>query len=228
MTWNLHGATKPSIDAVVATIGTEAPDIVVVQEVLRKQAAAIAAKSSMRYTWALKHRPYTLLLWWRSEGMAILTPHALGAFGHREISDGRSTWSWRRRIAMWAHVERTDRSAVRIYNVHLSPHEDAPSRRAEAVRVSGIVAEHGDHPPAIVAGDFNDAEDATIIDALPGIEHVVPAYTNPSAAPSQVLDHVLLPIDAQHVSVTVPAGGAEWAAISDHLPVTVRFTLPPT
>jgi len=27
------------------------------------------------------------------------------------------------------------------------------------------------------------------------------------------------------VSVTVPAGGATWAAISDHLPVTVRFTL---
>ena len=126
---------------------------------------------------------------------------------------------------MWALAGRADQSAVRIYNLHLSPHENAAARRAEAVRVRGIVGEHGDEPPAIIAGDFNDAEDATIIDALPGIEHETPSFTNPSENPSQVLDHVLLPVDAEHVSVTVPAGGATWAAISDHLPVTVRFTL---
>ena len=84
----------------------------------------------------------------------------------------------------------------------------------------------GDDPPAIVAGDFNDADDPTIIDALPGVEHVVPSNSNPSGQPTQLLDHVLLPADAIDVSVGVPAGGTDWAAISDHLPVTVRFTLP--
>lgn len=226
MTWNVHGSEKPSIHALAAAITLEAPDIVVVQEIRKSQAAQLAAATSMRYTWALKHRPYTVVMWWRSEGMAIYTRHVLDASGHTEISNSQSKWSWRRRIAMWALVGRADRSAVRIYNLHLSPHEDAPSRRAEAVRVREIVAEHGDVPPAIVAGDFNDAEDATIIYALPGIEHLAPAYTNPSDVPSQVLDHVLLPADARDVSVTVPAGGPEWAAMSDHLPVTVRFTLP--
>ena len=67
-------------------------------------------RRSMRYTWALKHRPYTLLVWWRSEGMAILTPHTLDASGHTEISSGQSKWNWRRRIAMWALVGRADRS----------------------------------------------------------------------------------------------------------------------
>ena len=226
MTWNVHGSAMPSIEALAAAIAAEAPDILVLQEIRRSQVAALARVTSMRYTWALKHRPYTLLLWWRSEGMAILTPHMLDASGHTEISSGRSKWNWRRRIAMWALIGRGDRSALRIYNLHLSPHDDAPARRAEAVRVSEIVAEHGTEPPAIVAGDFNDAEDATIIFALPGIEHLAPSYTNPSNAPSQVLDHVLLPPDASQVAVTVPAGGPDWAAISDHLPVTVRFTLP--
>ena len=226
MTWNVHGSKRPSIDALAAAITVEAPDILVVQEIRRTQAAKLAGAISMRYTWALKHRPYTVFVWWRSEGMAIYTRHVLDAPGHTEISSGQSKWNWRRRIAMWALVGRADRSAVRIYNLHLSPHDNAPARRAEAVRVSEIVAEHGTEPPAIVAGDFNDAEDATIIFALPGIEHLVPANTNPSDAPTQVLDHVLLPPDARQVSVTVPAGGPSWAALSDHVPVTVRFTLP--
>jgi endonuclease/exonuclease/phosphatase family metal-dependent hydrolase len=48
---------------------------------------------------------------------------------------------------------------------------------------------------------------------------------NPAAAPTHVLDHVFLMADANNVATTVPAGGAEWAELSDHLPVTVRFDL---
>jgi endonuclease/exonuclease/phosphatase family metal-dependent hydrolase len=92
--------------------------------------------------------------------------------------------------------------------------------------VAAIVDAIGDDPSPVVAGDFNDADDPTIIETLPGVEHVVPSSTNPSEHPTQVLDHVLVADDATDVSVDVPAGGAEWAAISDHLPVTVRFSLP--
>ena len=62
--------------------------------------------------------------------------------------------------------------------------------------------------------------------SLPGVEHVVPSGTNPSEQPTQLLDHVLLPADATDVTVSVPGGGTDWAAISDHLPVTVRFAIP--
>ena len=225
LTWNLHGSAGPDIEAAARSIRAQAPDIVVLQEVRKHHTEALARALTMRYSWALKHAPYTRVMWWRSEGMAILTPHLLDAVGHTEISDDQPMRSWRRRLAQWALVGRADRSMVMIYNLHLSPHQDADSRRSEARRVAAIVEEIGDDPPPIVAGDFNDADDPSIIEVLPGVEHERPADTNPSESPSQLLDHVLLPANATDVSVTVPAGGPEWAAISDHLPVTVRFAL---
>lgn len=225
LTWNLHGSKGPDIEAVAAVIRTDAPDIVVIQEIRKRQAAALAGALTMRFTWALKHAPYTRAMWWSAEGMAILTPHLLDAAGHTEVSDDQPMRSWRRRIAQWALIGRADRSMAMIYNLHLSPHDDAESRRSEAARVRDIVTAIGDDPPAIIAGDFNDGDDPTIIEALAGIEHVATPPTNPADVPTQVLDHVLLPRNASEVSVNVPTGGANWAAISDHLPVTSRFTL---
>ncbi len=226
LTWNVHGSEGPDIDRVAGVIRAESPDVVVIQEIRKAQAERLGQALTMRYSWARKHNPYTTAMWWRAEGMAILTPHLLDAAGHSEISDDQPMRSWRRRIVQWALVGRADRSLVMIYNVHLSPHDDADSRRSEAVRVSEIVTAIGNDPPPIVAGDFNDAADRTIIEALPGIEHVVPSNTNPSRQPSQLLDHVLVPAQATDVSADVPTGGPDWAAISDHLPVTVRFSLP--
>jgi endonuclease/exonuclease/phosphatase family metal-dependent hydrolase len=226
LTWNVHGSAQPDVGALAAAIRAESPDVVVLQEIRKRQATALATTLRLRYSWSLKHRPYTIAMWWRAEGMAIMTPHLLDAVGHTEVSDEEPMRSWRRRIAQWGLVGRPDRSMVMIYNLHLSPHDDADSRRDEAARVHALVATIGDDPPAVVAGDFNDADDPTIIDLLPGVEHVAPAMSNPADAPTQSLDHVLLPADAHGVSVSVPGGGPAWAAISDHLPVTVRFTLP--
>jgi endonuclease/exonuclease/phosphatase family metal-dependent hydrolase len=189
LTWNVHGSAGPDVGSIATSIRAQAPDVVLLQEIRKRQAAALADSLSMRYSWALKHEPYTKLMWWQSEGMAIMTPHLLDAVGHTEISDTQPMRSWRRRIAQWGLVGRAD-------------------------------------PPPVVAGDFNDADDPSIIDALPGVEHVPAPMSNPSEAPTQALDHVLLPEHARNVEVEAPAGGQQWAAISDHLPVTVRFTLP--
>lgn len=225
LTWNVHGSERPNIAKLADAIGFETPDVVVIQEIRKKQASALAAALAFRYSWARKHFPYTRVLWWRAEGMAIMTPHALDAAGHTELSDNERSRSWKRRIAQWALVGRGDSTAFRVYNVHLSPHDSASSRREEAVRLAKVVAEHGDVPPAIVAGDFNDSYDSSIIYALPGIEHLVPPDSSPADEPTQLLDHVLLPVEAEHVSVTVPSGGVDWAELSDHLPVTVRFRM---
>jgi endonuclease/exonuclease/phosphatase family metal-dependent hydrolase len=226
LTWNVHGSAGPDVESVATSIRAQVPDVVVLQEIRKRQTVALANALSMRYSWALKHEPYTKLMWWRSEGMAIMTPHLLDAVGHTEISDGQPMRSWRRRIAQWGLVGRADRSMLMIYNLHLSPHDDADSRRSEALRVSELVAGIGDDPPPVVGGDFNDADDPSIIDALPGVEHVPAPMSNPSEAPNQALDHVLLPGHAREVEVSAPDGGPQWAAISDHLPVTVRFALP--
>ena len=225
LTWNVHGSALPDIASLATAVRNESPDVVVLQEIRRRQADALATTLHMRYSWVVKHYPYTKLMWWRAEGMAIMTLHLLDAVGHTEVSDDRPMRSWRRRIAQWGQVRRADRSMLMIYNLHLSPHDDADSRRAEAARVSELVENIGDDPPPVVVGDFNDAGDPSIIEILPGVEHVVPSMSNPSAAPTQLLDHVLLPETATDVTAAVPSGGADWAAISDHLPVTVRFTL---
>jgi endonuclease/exonuclease/phosphatase family metal-dependent hydrolase len=104
-------------------------------------------------------------------------------------------------------------------------HDAADARLAEARRVAAIIDEIGSDPVPIVAGDLNDGEDRSIIDALRGVEAARPSATCPSLAPTEVLDHVLVPADATDVTATVPAPGPPWSALSDHLPVTVSFRL---
>jgi endonuclease/exonuclease/phosphatase family metal-dependent hydrolase len=227
MTWNLHGSADPDLDAAATAVGTFAPDVLALQEVQRRQAAGLAERLGMRFTWALKHRPYGPVRRSRAEGLAILTPHRLDAVAHAEISDGVTTWSWKRRIAQWGFVVRTDGAAIRIANAHLSPDEMAAARRREAATLTDLVGADDLASvgiPIVVAGDLNDDGDPTVIFVLPGIEHLVPSPTSPAAAPTRVLDHVLLPPDATAVSTTVPSGDG-WAELSDHLPVIVRFGL---
>jgi len=225
-TWNLHGAAHPDVARVADALRTESPDVVLLQETRKSQAVALAKALDMRFSWAPKHFPYTRLLPPFAEGLTILTPHSLAAAGHAELSAGASKSSWKRRIVQWAVIGRPDGSNLRAYNLHLSPHDQgADGRRAEVVRLRAVVAEHGDVDAEIVGGDFNDDRDSSVIAALPGIEHLPPPPTCPAAAPIKVLDHVLVPPHASGVSVTVPGGDDRWAAISDHLPLTVRFTL---
>lgn len=226
LTWNVQGSKATDIDGVADAIRVESPDVVALQEVRRPQAAALAEQLDMRFTWAEKHWWLRPLLMSRAEGLAILTPHALDAAGHARISEADSRRSWRRRIAQWALVGRSDRTTFRVYNAHLSPSPELGAlRRAEAVRLHEIIDEHGAEPPLVLAGDLNDHDEPAIVYALPGIEHLAPPPTCPSEAPTQPLDHVLLPPDAHDVSLSVPAGGDDWARLSDHLPLTVRFTL---
>jgi endonuclease/exonuclease/phosphatase family metal-dependent hydrolase len=226
LTWNVQGSKSTDIEAVAAAIRAHTPDVVALQEVRRPQATELAHTLGMRFTWADKHWPLRPLLMGRAEGLAILTPHGLDAAGHARISEVDSRRSWRRRIAQWALVGRPDGTAFRVYNTHLSPHPNLGAlRREEALRLSRIIDEHGAEPPLILAGDLNDHDEPAIVYTLPGVEHIAPPPTNPSDGPTKSLDHVLLPADAHDVSLSVPAGGADWAGLSDHLPLTVRFTL---
>lgn len=225
-TWNVHGSEQPALDRVAEALRVESADVILLQEIRRSQAITLSRSLGARFAWARKHYPYSRAMYRWAEGLAIMTPHTLAAAGHAELTSRQSHNSWRRRIAQWGLIGRSDGSTVRAYNVHLSPHEDAAARRAEAVRLTELVSEHGDTiDDVVVGGDFNDDLDASVIYALPGIEHITPPNTNPAEEPTKLLDHVLLPAGATDVSVTVPSGDATWAALSDHLPVTVRFTL---
>lgn len=226
VSWNVRGSRRTDLAAVARFLRVQAPDVVALQEVRRPQADSLAAMLDMAHTWAFKHNPFQPFLHRRAEGAAIMTPHGLSAVDHAVVSDATSTRSYRRRIAQWALVRRPDASAYRVLNVHLSPHDDAAAaRQREAERIAAVARDLGDAPPTVVAGDLNDDGEPAVIATLPGVEHLAPPASNPAGRPTRHLDHVLLPADATGVSVSVPAGGASWAALSDHLPVTVRFSL---
>lgn len=225
LTWNVQGTKRTDLDRLGEFISLQSPDVVLLQEVRRSQATELADRLSMAHCWNEKHHPFRPLLPDRAEGAAILTPHELTAPGHEQVSNESSKRSYRRRILQWATITRADVSGYRVYNAHLSPHDLVAERLAEANRIAEIVASHGESPPAVIAGDLNDAGEPAIIAALPGIEALSAPLSNPADVPTQALDHVLVPPTATSVSISAPAGGSEWAELSDHLPVTVRFTL---
>lgn len=226
LTWNIQGSKRTDLERVAEVILGAGPDVVVLQEVRRPQAEALAAALQMAVTWDEKHNPWRPFRSDRAEGASILTPHRLLDHDHRRISDAGSMRSYRRRIVQWAVIRRPDQSACRVFNAHLSPHDFADQRRREAGRIESIADGFDDDLPVVVGGDFNDAGTSEIVDILPGIEPVPPPPTNPSVHPTDRLDHVLVPPGTTDYSVFAPDGGAEWAELSDHLPLTARFSLP--
>lgn len=225
VTWNIQGTKRTDLDRLAEVITADSPDVVVLQEARRPQARKLADRLSMTQCWVEKHHPFRPLFPGWAEGAAILTPHQMSSADHEVVSTASSKRSYRRRIVQWATITRDDASGYRVYNAHLSPHDLSEDRLTEATRIAEIIQSHGDAPPAVVAGDLNDAGEPQIIAALPGIEVLSAPFTNPAGEPVQALDHVLVPPDATGVSISVPSGGREWAELSDHLPVTVRFTL---
>ena len=151
-----------------------------------------------------------------------MTPHAVGELVSISISPGVSTWTYRHRVAMAATVTRADDDALRVVNTHLASH-DADQRIAQARRVVGII---GDRRPAAVAGDLNAVDEVEVIREFGTAGLVDPGgdYSNPSIAPVQRLDYVLVPEPATVTSRLTPEGGERWHELSDHLPVLVELS----
>jgi endonuclease/exonuclease/phosphatase family metal-dependent hydrolase len=222
LTWNILGSNHPNLDVVSEVIKSYAPDCVALQEVQQRQARGLARRLGWRVVWTRKHYPYSPLLWWRAEGLAIMTPHAVGELISASISPGVSTWIYLHRVAMAATVTR-GADVLRVVNTHLASH-DADERIAQARRVVALV---GNRRPAIVTGDFNSVDEAEVLREFGVIGLVDPGgdYSNPSIAPVQRIDYILIPDSAVVTVRLTPEGGERWNDLSDHLPVVVEFSI---
>jgi endonuclease/exonuclease/phosphatase family metal-dependent hydrolase len=227
MTWNVLGARDPDIGALAAVILERDPDAVAVQELRRSQAARLARRLGWRMQWVRKHFPYSPLVWWRAEGMAIISPHPLGSVVRATLTPELSSWTYRRRVLIAATVHR-DGAALRIYDLHLSS-ESADRRIAQARTVVGLIAAEHPATPAVIAGDLNAKADLVEVLREFSVGGWVDAGgddTNPSIAPMQRLDVILPPPGATVSDVVTPEGGQRWQELSDHLPVVIEFELP--
>lgn len=241
VTWNLQGAQGLDIAGVVEVLAPVAADVVVLQEVQRAQARGLAQALDLDVRWAFKH------LAWRTwpEGLAVLTPHRLAA---ADVLVLRRSWtfSWRRRIAVDAVIDRAvdpgsegPRTRFGVIDVHLSPHDAGSHRRREVGRVLRRAGEHHELP--LIVGDFNDvpggaapeimtsagwtdAWAAEVRSTLDGSTNWTPGDRS-GRPPTQRLDYVFVPpgwiVDS--AEVVGEAARLDWfAARSDHLPLIVR------
>jgi len=233
VTWNIRGNHSPKPRAIASALSSLADggqfDVIALQEVRRLQAWLIARRLGLRHVWAFKHNGYTALLPLHAEGHAVLTPHRFERHAHETISAGERRRSFRRRIALWADIER-DGSHLRVIDTHLASHDLPTARLEQAARVRHLV--ESSPVDCVVAGDFNDKDEPAVVSGIARDSHVDAwphaisrggnGLTNPSAAPHQRLDHLLVPVDWVVDEVRVPFPDALWESLSDHLPVVAH------
>ena len=222
LTWNILGSHLPNLDVISEVIAGYSPHVVALQEIQRRQARGLARRLGWRVVWTRKHYPYSPLVWWRAEGLALLTPLSIAEMKSVSISPGVSTWTYKHRVAMAATMMR-ENDALRVVNTHLASH-DADERIAQARRVTPLV---GDRRPAVVAGDLNAMDEIEVIREFGVVGLFDPGgnFSNPSIAPTQRLDYVLIPEGATVTARLTPDGGEQWNELSDHLPMLVEFAV---
>ncbi|MDO8363471.1 MAG: endonuclease/exonuclease/phosphatase family protein [Actinomycetota bacterium] len=227
VTWNLRGSRRVPVLPIAEVLRSFRPDVVAVQEVRRRQAHRLAAELGFGCQWVLKHYPLTPLLWWRAEGMAIITPHHLSDGARTVLSAGRSTWTFRRRIMIAATVRR-DGEVLRVHDVHLEG--QGPERVHQAQRAAAAIAAEALVPAAVrvVAGDLNASNDPATVQPFLALGLADPGghNTSPAGDPQHRVDYVLVPAGAAVEDRYVPPGGPPWDVWSDHLPFVVQFLLP--
>lgn len=232
--WNLLGSADPDIDAIARHLASFAPDIAALQEVRRSQARQLAAALGWQSAWRRKHYPYSPVVWWRAEGLAILSPHPIVAVRRHTLSTGHPIWNYRHRIMLSATVRRplldgTHGGTLDVHDVHLSS-DSTDERVLQAQRAATVARSRRDvcRDELVVCGDLNASDEPSVIASFASLGLVDPGgpHTVKADVPARRLDYVLVPATARSVSVSTPEGGTDWRQLSDHLPVTTRFELP--
>lgn len=234
-TWNLQGSKGVDVEAVAAHVRDQGTDLLLLQEVQRRQARLLAGVLQARsQSWAFKHWPVRI----PAEGMAVLGLTVPARARARGLTRRFRWWSWRRRIVQVARIrlahgratpgERGRDAQLTVANVHLTPHGARTTRAGELATVARLV---GDGGPLMVAGDVNDLPGSPVAVELAGAglrdawatAHPDPGGAGGAAAaaggatnwsgvrrdgpPSQRIDHVWVSPDVEVVAAHVPAYG---------------------
>jgi endonuclease/exonuclease/phosphatase family metal-dependent hydrolase len=235
VTWNLHGAARPRLDAVVEVLRAHDPAVIAFQEIRRGQARRISGLLGWRRpAWALKHNTYWPA-WWRAEGLAVLSRHPLAVHPAIVLTPEIGRRTFRRRILLPVEVLLQDERRILLINAHLSSGDSDEPRVRQTRHVLSILP---GTLPVVVAGDLNATPRAEsvrglveggFVDAWAAAappDH--PGFTFPANAPRRRIDYVMVLGELRVVAVAVLDDlGAAMSGLSDHRPVLVELELPP-
>lgn len=220
------------IDAVAVAVTALGSDVVMAQEIQRRQANALArALGWPPPVWAFKHWPVVT----GAEGLAVLARAGLATLESWRISRWAPPWSFRRRVALSTAVD--DASVgVQFVDVHLGS-DVTPLQRLD--ELEAVLARVDDPSRTVIAGDLNASrpdEPALRRLVAAGFRDAFPdcGPTNwPGArniAPHHRLDYVYVGEQVGVVAASVPrygdTGFERYPPLSDHLPVTVTLDRP--
>lgn len=230
-TWNLLGSERPDMAAIAAHLRSFGPDAVALQEVRRSQALRLGRLLGWHVAWRRKHYPYSPAMWWRAEGLALLSPHALDRVERHTLSVGHPIWRWRHRVMVSGVVTRPREAGggeLAVHDVHLS--SDSTAERIDQATRATVFALAGRSATVsvrVLCGDLNAKDEPAVVEAFAplGVHDPGGPLTVKADRPVKRLDYVLVPREATAVAVHTPEGGADWRALSDHLPVTTRFSI---
>jgi endonuclease/exonuclease/phosphatase family metal-dependent hydrolase len=233
MSWNLRGAARPRLDAVVEVVQAHEPDVLALQEVRRGQARRIAGLLGWRKpAWAFKHNPYWPA-WWLAEGLAVLSRHRLAVHPAIVLTPSAGRRAFQRRILVPAEVLLDEDRRALVIDAHLSSGDDDAPRAEQGRHVLSILP---GTLPTVLVGDLNATPRAESIKVLlaGGFVDAWPAggapgetgFTYPANAPRRRIDYVMVHGEARVASATVAADlGAAMSGLSDHRPLVVDLEL---
>ena len=197
-------------------------DAVAVQEIRRRQARRLADRLGWHHEWVFKHNGYWPL-WWRAEGLAILSPSPLDDVWRECLSDRRQPAQPPppRRDRRHGAARRWRRSAPRRHPPRHEPTRGADSPRGPAARR----ARRRGARPLVVAGDLNARDEIELIHTLrPGRPRRPRRRRHQPGRGARCSGSTTssCPTEAEVTQRWTPDGGPPWAALSDHLPTLVE------
>src|SRR4051794_36444190 len=211
VTWNAQGSHRIDVARAADALAAFQPDVVLLQEIQRRQLGALGAALSMAGAcWRFKHWPVRV----PAEGLGILARHPLESARTQVLAHRWEPWNWRRRVAVLATLRVGGRQR-RVVDVHLGAGVDHAERtrqvRAllEHARDADVVAGALSAGPASAElGVFATAgwEDAEARRRAPGVPR---ASTNwppgaRTAPPTQRLDYLLVRDETEVLDASVP------------------------
>jgi endonuclease/exonuclease/phosphatase family metal-dependent hydrolase len=236
-TWNLQGSKGVDPEVVARHCRRQRTDVLLLQEVQRRQARQIAGALGARWwKWSLKHWPVRI----RAEGMAVYgLTRPVTEVRARAVTRRWHLWNWRRRIVQVGRV-----GDLTVVNLHLTPH--GPTSDADRSReVAWLLERVRDRGPVAAGGDYNADPGDGVLEGLRaaglGDAWLAAHPDDPDGGrtnwsgrrnrpPMRRIDYLWVSGDVTVVDVRVPAYAddpsfAPYPALSDHLPLTVQLRI---